>query len=262
VHPVRWLVRNLARRVLPGERPPGIDPRDVIVASYPRSGSTWVRFLLANLLLAPDGPPVDFHSLGELVPDLHLPEHWPAVRSAHPPRLLKTHDLPARRFRRAIYVLRDGRDVAVSHYLYLRHLRRFDGSFLAFLESRKLGPARWARHAMRWLRPSGRRRLLTVRYEDLVDEPARELRRMAEFAELPHGPVVTDWAVRHSTFDAMRRLQETSGRPHDNAEGFVHVRRGAVGEWRQWFEQAHSRAFNRHAGEVLRRLGYTDHGAA
>jgi len=228
----------------------------VFVVSYPRSGNTWVRFLLANLARAPTGKPVDFHTLPQVVPDLHLEAHWPIVRSARPPRLLKTHDLPDHRFRRVIYVLRDGRDVMVSHYLYLCGLDRFDGSLLEFLKSRKKGPHQWAKHVSAWLAPVADRSLLTVRYEDLVEDAAGQLHRMAEFAGLPHADENVEWAVERSSFETMRRLQDAGGRPYDKAEDFEHVRTGVVGDWRNWFEGPHKSMFEKRAGQVFRRCGY------
>lgn len=256
---MRRLIRNVARSVVRGTpRPPRTDPRDVFVVSYPRSGSTWVRFLLANLTRG-DDEPVNFRTLGRYVPDLHIADQWDIIRATDPPRLLKTHDLPKRRFRRVIYVLRDGRDVAVSHYLYLCGLGRFDGSFEQFLAADKVGPAQWAEHVRAWLDARGRRDLLTVRYEDLLADTAGELRRMADFAGLTcETDRLTD-AVEQSSFATMRKLQDTSGRPYDNAEGLEHVRRGTAGQWRAWFDQSLLRLFDSRVGEVMRTVGYADH---
>lgn len=249
------VLRKLAGRLRGNEL--RTDPRDVFVVSYPRSGNTWVRFLLANLLRTRDGEPVDFYTLPQYVPDLHIEEHRDIVRRMEPPRLLKTHDLPARYMRRVIYLLRDGRDVAVSHYVYLKSLGRFDGSFMEYLESPQ-GPRRWARHVSEWLDARDGRALLVVRYEDLKSETVGQLRRMAQFAGLPDDSESVDWSVKQSSFETMRHLQDTAGRPYDNVEGFEHVRKGLVGQWREWFDGAHIRSYDRIAGHVLRMAGYHD----
>jgi len=248
--------KRLAARVLGRDRPraPATDPTDVFIVCYPRSGSTWVRFLLANLLRAPTGEPVDFHTLPETAPDLELPDHWPGIAAARPPRLLKTHGLPQQRFRRVIYVLRDGRDVMVSQYHYQRGLGRFGGTFLEFLDGG--AAARWARHVSAWLDAAVGRDLLLVRYEDLLADAADVLRRMAAFAALPAEPAHVAWAVEHSSFEAMRRLQAARGRPRNAVAGFEHVRQGTGGQWRTWFKAAHADAFSKVAGAALRRCGY------
>ena len=252
------LAKRLAARVLGRGRPgaPATDPSDVLIICYPRSGSTWVRFLLANLLRAPTGEPVDFHTLPKTAPDLEMPEHWPIIAAARPPRLLKTHSRPEERFRRVIYVLRDGRDVMVSQYHYQRGLGRFDGTFLGFLDAG--APTRWAAHVTDWLDAAAGRGLLLVRYEDLLADAADVLRRMAAFAALPAEPAHVAWAVAQSSFEAMRRLQEARGRPRNAVPGFAHVRQGTRGQWRTWFKAAHADAFSQAAGEALRRCGYAD----
>ncbi|MGC9453705.1 MAG: sulfotransferase domain-containing protein [Phycisphaerae bacterium] len=249
------VLRKLAGRLRGNEL--RTDPRDVFVVSYPRSGNTWVRFLLANLLRARDGKPVDFYTLPLYVPDLHIEEHRDIVRRMEPPRLLKTHDLPAGYMRRVIYLLRDGRDVAVSHYVYLKSLGRFDGSFMEYLESPR-GPRRWARHVSEWLDARDDRALLVVRYEDLKSETAGQLRRMAQFAGLPADTEDIERAVERSNFESMRKLQDTNGRPYSNSGQLQQVRKGTAGQWRDWFDDAHIEVFNRCAGDVLRKLGYED----
>ncbi|MFP3938091.1 MAG: sulfotransferase domain-containing protein [Phycisphaerae bacterium] len=251
-------MRRAASRLLQAYRLPRTHPRDVFIASYPRSGSTWVRFLLANLV-ARGSEQIDFQTLPRYVPDLHIEEQWRTIRNMHSPRLLKTHELPSRRFRRVIYLLRDGRDVAVSHYLYLCGLDRFDGSFLDFVRNTDIGPARWAKHVSSWLETPGRPAVFTVRYEDLLADTADELRRMAEFAELPTDEKNVERAVTRSNFAVMKKLQDTAGRPYDDTEGMEHVRKGTAGQWKGWFDRPHTEAFEKIAGDVLRRLGYEDH---
>ena len=67
--------------------PDSIKKDDTFVVSYPKSGNTWVRFLLANALY-PDAK-VDFHTIHELIPEVGNEE---TRRSGLPrPRLFKSH---------------------------------------------------------------------------------------------------------------------------------------------------------------------------
>ena len=54
----------------PGTRTPTIQirPDDVFIVSYPKSGNTWVRFILANLL-AP-GERITFRNIDNYVADV------------------------------------------------------------------------------------------------------------------------------------------------------------------------------------------------
>src|SRR5450631_2425305 len=105
-----------------GKRPAGrsltVFPHDVFLVSYPRSGNTWARFLVGNLLHRSD--PVTFANVERRVPTIYA---WPdrALRSL--PRILKSHECFDPRYPRVIYILRDPRDVAVSLYFYLLNMR-------------------------------------------------------------------------------------------------------------------------------------------
>ena len=90
-------------------------PDDVFIVSYPKSGNTWTRFLIANLIY-PDKHP-DFTNINELVPD---PE---GVTKRHleelpRPRYLKSHAYFDHRYPKVIHIVRDPRDVVLSEYYF------------------------------------------------------------------------------------------------------------------------------------------------
>lgn len=45
-------------------------PDNSFIVSYPRSGSTWLRFLVGNLL-SPDQP-ISFKTVEQVLPDIHV----------------------------------------------------------------------------------------------------------------------------------------------------------------------------------------------
>src|SRR5271166_938951 len=95
-----------------------IEQSIIWIASYPKSGNTWVRFLACNLLF---GRQVSAAALNALVPDLH---EMQAATDPAPRGLLKTHfayspDLPCARYTAAaIYVVRNPADVLASNFFY------------------------------------------------------------------------------------------------------------------------------------------------
>jgi len=103
-------------------------PDDVYISSYPRSGTTWLT-LIVHLLR---GGGLEFEHLSRVVPwyerDLALGRATAQDYLQLPgPRVFKSH-LPHAwlpRGARYLYVMRDGRDVAVSYYhFYTSHRKQ------------------------------------------------------------------------------------------------------------------------------------------
>src|SRR5712692_2587973 len=62
---------------------------DVFLVSYPRSGNTWTRFLIGNLLHQDD--PVTFGNIESRIPEIYFnPDH--VMRRLTRPRILKSHE--------------------------------------------------------------------------------------------------------------------------------------------------------------------------
>jgi len=247
--------RDRLRRYQIAFRRVPIYPSDIFIVSYPRSGNTWVRFLLANLIRYDSGKPVDFYSVHQIIPALEVRAHREILRAMPPPRLIKSHNPYDSRFQRVIYILRDGRDVMVSYYYYLTGQGRFEGSFLDFLKKKDLRPCLWHEHVESWLQAGVQCDLLLVRYEDLLRQPEAELERMARFAGLPCSQERLHWAVLNSSFDAMRRTEKQKGRAF-GSRNLDFVRKGIVGDWQSHFGPAHKEVFKSYANQTLLRLGY------
>jgi len=69
---------------------PQIYPDDVMLVSYPRSGNTWVRFLLANLMSDSDRP-LDFVEMEGFIPAIHSTRQWGQIKSMASGRFIKSH---------------------------------------------------------------------------------------------------------------------------------------------------------------------------
>lgn len=101
-------------------------PDDTFIVSYPRSGNTWTRFLVGNLI-SPDQP-ATFANIERLVPDAEA-QSSRYLKRVPRPRVIKSHQYFDHRYPRVIYIVRDPRDVALSYYNFQRKYRQIEDGF-------------------------------------------------------------------------------------------------------------------------------------
>jgi hypothetical protein len=191
-----------------------------------------------------------------------------------------------RRLARVFWMVRDGRDVMVSlyhHYLlwneknrrwpaeilYHRRKLRFDdyedvrANLPAFMEfsfthtpSRFVKfthPGNWSSFNRSWLEqrylPEGQ--IVKTSFETLLADTSAELTRILTEATgvAPHSERV-EAVVRKYSFDR----QAGRARGEENTGSFL--RKGVAGDWKNYFNREAAEVFDRHAGDVLVRLGY------
>ena len=194
----------------------------VWIASYPKSGNTWVRFLLCNLLY---GQQESAASLNRLAPDIH--EVGPQI-TRYPGGLLKTHfafsaSLPcAERTATAIYVVRDPADVIASNYHYARRSgatsedsqAAFDRYFDSFVQQRgeprwrELGMGTWEENVCSWLDGGPPFPVLCIKYEALVSDPRQVGRALARLLRPGSSDEEIGRAVEASAFARLREVEE------------------------------------------------------
>lgn len=238
----------------------GVQRAAAYIMEYPKSGGSWVSRMTNDLV-------VNFRDESGLV----LRDHW-----RHSPRL-----------RPVIYVVRDGRDVVISLYFYHQRELTFGGerakladaylreifgdgydladseaNLPAFIRSlserpfggllRRSGNRRllgWPAHVADWIQ---RPNILILRYEDLLEDTAREMGRVAEHLGLHvTAQDLTDLAARHS-------FEATSGRRPGQEDRVAHQRKGIVGDWKNHFTREAGEAFVAYGGAALIALGYAE----
>jgi len=237
----------------------GLDPNDVFLASYPRSGSTWTRFVLYEILT---GGFSSFDNINRGIPEVGM--HWrgePLLPGGG--RLIKTHEPYRKEYRKAIYLVRDVRDVLFSQYSRERELGivydDFDTYLVKFAQGKISGFGAWQNHVARWLRSplEARGDLLVLRFEDMRKDMESAITGMLEFLGIEAAPALVRTAIANNSLERMREkeTQSQTFRQSKVEEGRF-VRKGSIGGWRERLSAEQLRLFDAYAGDVFRRLGY------
>lgn len=246
------------------DRPYRPGRRDVHLVCYPRSGSTWVRAVVAEAMFGGSGETLE--DLDHYCPDIHA--RTPASRIQPAPfHLVKSHWPMAPQYRsdqyaRVVYLLRDPRDVVLSHFRYLTGLGRYGGGFEEFLADWLYGrvyPCSWAEHVLSWLAPAGAPRdcsILRVRYEDLTADPAGGFARLLEFLDLNCGPERLTEILRSSSPECLRRKERRGMRPSLQAENLEFIGPARAGRWRKELSDRQVACISDFAGPAMKIAGY------
>lgn len=234
-------------------------PQDRVIASYPRSGNTWLRFMVAAMQ-RPDAD-VDFATVSVLTPDIH--ECGLRQLEATPsPRFVKTHEPWDSRYERGVYVVRDPRAVLVSLYRYMqKHRSLSTGTTISQFANRFLRGdvpyGRWDEHVAGWLHgPSG---VLIVEYGDLRRRTADHLTSIAATLGLQVDEQRIERAMRQGDLTRMRQVEE---RDADHTPQLRHTRRdvpfvraGRVEGWREEVPENVACAVVDQFGETMAEVG-------
>lgn len=162
---------------------PAAAPRIVWLASYPRSGNTFLRTILRHCfgLRSASVYPQDLGGNRALEEYVGHIEHGPRMYeqlSENGLSLIKTHEYP-KDSNPAIYVIRDGRAACVSLWKFYDRTLPLD----ALIEGRhRFGT--WADHVKAW-NPRVRTNTLLLVYEELKDDLPGSLEKISRFLGLP-----------------------------------------------------------------------------
>jgi hypothetical protein len=262
IYGIKFVANYLLGRDIAG-RNVAVFPDDTFIVSYPRSGNTWTRFLIANLLHPEE--PITFSNIEKVIPDIHaLPSR--AVKRVPRPRILKSHEYFDPRYQKVFYLVRDPRDVAISLYHFRRKYRTIDDGYPLerYVEERFLQgdmDASWGEHVGSWL--GARRtdpRFLLVRYEDLLDDASTQLRRMARFLGIGVDPDRIALAVERSAADRLRTLERVESEKWVSTKGkrsdVPFIGPGKSCSWRTGLPKAVAGRIESAWGDLMESLGY------
>lgn len=205
------LESNVAAMPVPMERLAALRSDDQFLVSYPRSGNTWLRHLLRDVI-ALERPDLPYpQELWMLIPDLHIHEHpmvYPATEQFQmATRILKSHNLNDLGERRFVYIVRSPADALVSYYHFHQLHERTRPLVVRGIDTFcRTMVSGWVSHisiALDRCRKSPSD-VLIVTYEHLMANGLPELRRIAGFLGLAPSEETLSAAVERNSFNRLR----------------------------------------------------------
>ncbi len=251
-----------------GLRHPGrqltVFPDDVFIVSYPKSGNTWTRFLIANLV-HPEMCP-DFSNINQIIPEPEAASTRELAKTPRP-RILKSHEYFDPRYRRIIYIVRDPRDVVLSQYHFHMKRGRIDENYpiekfvKSFVAGETSTYASWGENVAGWLATRyNSPEFLLLRYEDMLANTAVELTKIASFLEIDADTRRIELAVQQSSADRMRELEKRqSGNWYltkNTRKDIPFVRTAKSGNWKTSLPESAQEIIEAAWGPLMRWLKY------
>jgi hypothetical protein len=233
-------------------------PADVFVASYPRSGNTWLRFMLYEILI---GQSSTFTNIHQLVPDVGKQGSALPVL-ANNGRLIKTHEAYLPLYHKAIYLVRDARDVALSEFAYQKALGLAEDDFDTYLPrflGGQLNPfGAWSAHVDSWMdaKDKGYAEVFVVRFDEMRSQPEDCLADIMAFLNVPVERKIIRRAVANNSVERMQDKEKVN--PQKASARGRFIRSGVVGGWRERFTETQAELVEKYAGSVLSRVGFRE----
>lgn len=222
------------------------------LASFPRSGNTFVRNILYEVFGLTSGT-WDVDDAGVVLE----PQCF-----SHP--VVKTHMLPGAlphdQGMKAVYLVRDGRDAMVSIAHHRSDIVAPGSNFLNNMKAAIYAEndsffGGWSKNVEQWLARAD----LVIRYEDLICDPAAATERIRQLAGLPQSDYSRIPGFRELKYGTPRY---GSGMDRDLSEeerkalATKNFRKGKAGAWQEEMPQELVDLFWSIHGDTMVRLGY------
>ena len=182
------------------------------------------------------------------------------LKSEPSPRFFKTH-LPfhmlpnqvKQKGTKVLHIVRNPKDVAVSYYHFYRaltELGNYSGTwseFLAMFTAGYVCCGKWTQYIKGWWHSRNMPNILFIKYEELKKDPIPWIQSIARFYGKPLDTEAVNRIAKHTSFESMRANPCTNfhDAPHIDHTISPFMRKGTVGDWKNYFTVAQNESFDK-----------------
>ena len=245
-------------------------PGDICYTSYPKSGSTWLAYILVLIVHngeIPHGKQTLRNCLHWVESSWTYPRDKAELEACPSPRIFKSHmpyymslgGNPSENQCKYIYIARNPKDVVVSYYYFERekswsgyYSGSWDHWFKLFMEG-NVQRGSWFDHILSWWNNSHLNNVLFLKYEDLRQNLAGEIQKMMSFLGYPVNDKIIEKIIEKTTFRHMQEEKFSNMHEIEEFNGFF--RKGKVGSWKNQFTAEQSEYFDQIYAEKTKGTG-------
>ncbi len=210
------------------------DEKRIALASFPRSGNTWIRYLLKYYT---DLAPTSAYK-GDTSKD-------------HDTTLfIKTHDIVLDKFRKIIHIIRNPFDSFYSYWNYRLNYIKDNPEWDEHLDH---CCSFWKKHTKNCLNIKSLK--IHIRYEDLITDCYDQLKKIVEFSDLEVNPEKIGYAVKQADFRRLRKLPKRK-RIEWEKKPKKFFSSGKAGYGKKYFSLAHQKRVIDKVGDLMEMFGY------
>ncbi|XP_071840693.1 sulfotransferase 1C2-like [Apostichopus japonicus] len=260
---------------------------DVIIVTWPKSGTTWLQFIVSQIFRGQESdemvPFFEEHFFLEMAQNFPSSDVGEGVYKiavdAPSPRFLKSHlllkflpeELTTKK-PKVIYVARNPKDAAVSFFHFAEMIKTLPdfSSWNEFFDlfCKGLIPyGDWFEHVLPFWELRDEPNVLFLKYEGLKQDLKKSVAQISTFLEKPITEDQLDDICKGSTFQKMKEnpkanpdlLDWTAGKDWKKPTGkhIQFLRKGQVGDWKNLFTVAQSERFDEIYNDKLKGTGLT-----
>lgn len=210
------------------------------LVSFPKSGNTWMRFILSNLFKKDESFEVNFKTINDISSTSHAEDHnkMTSLLKDEAPLFIKEHysyyDMPYKNFEKAIYIYRNGFDTLLSYW----HFRNAQSPGMypdieTFSKYYWSNYRHWGEHIFSWLEDSQTKqshKIYPISYEQLMKNPAKVIKGCMDFLEYDISIDEIQKAIELSSKDKMKNMKGSAEFMKSKDKNFHFVRSAKDGE--------------------------------
>lgn len=263
----KWILEDMRKTLV-------LRSDDNWVVSYPKAGTNWAQQIVRFIQ---NGGRADQIRITDAMPWVEGFNEIPEVGYSYgvnlneisPPRSLQSHfsytmmpcGLPSSTPGKYIYIARNPKDLCVSLYFYNKRLPfyphyEWDELFEHYIDG-EIEFGDYFDHVLSWWAHKDDENVLFLKYEDMKKNLPHEVARIARFLGYDLSSEMIQTIAEMTTFKSMKRDNSVnhSWESIDATSDTPFMRKGEVGDWKNYFSPEQSERFDAKYSERMKGIG-------